>query len=318
MPKTTKEIKNYFSGIPDTFLITCASFEERCLGVPQRLSKQFQFKKGYVFIYDDPSEKREQNLKKLKDLLIHKGRFEKISTSENDPLPAVGRLYNELKSYKEKAELAHFAITLDISTFTKRHLLLLLKGLDDLGLWNNLRIFYTEPEKYVTNLYLPMSIGIRAISPISCFISNSSPNLSLLLIIFLGYEGDRARAIYESLDPEDTVLVIPKPAYHEEWEKKTEKMNRSLIKMVGERKIEYAHSINPLGVSRLLQRIRKRFDPNKWRWATVPLGTKPQALGLYSFWRKYPGTFSIIYAQPLKHNERFFSTGIGKTWLLKN
>lgn len=318
MSKTVDEIENYFPDIPDTFLVTCASFEERCLGVPQRLSKRFQFKRGYVFVYDDPSKKREQNLKKLGILLTPKGRFERISTSENDPLPAIGRLYIELKSFKEKAELAHSTITLDISTFTKRHLLLLLKSLDDLGLWNNLRIFYTEPKKYITNLYLPMSTGIRAISPISCFISNSSPNLSLLLIIFLGYEGDRARAIYDSLDPEDTILIIPKPAYHEEWENKTEKMNRSLIRMVGEGKVETAHSIDPLDVSHLLQRIKKRFNPNKWRWAIVPLGTKPQALGLYSFWRKYPGTFSIIYAQPLKHNERFFSTGIGRTWLLKD
>jgi len=318
MPKTVSRIENCFSGIPDSFFITCASFEERCLGVPQRLSERLQFERGYVFVYEDPSEKREQNLRKLEALLTLKGHFEKISTSENNPLPAIGRLYNELKSFKEKVELAHFVITLDISTFTKRHLLLLLKNVDDLGLWNKLRIFYTEPKKYVTDLYLPMSMGIRTISPISGFISSSSPNLPLLLIIFLGYEGDRAMAIYENLDPEDTVLIVPKPAYHKEWESKTEKMNRPLIRMIGERKIEYAHSLNPLNATHSLERITKRFNPSKWKWIIVPLGTKPQALGLYFFWREHPNTFSIIYAQPLKHNERFFSTGIGKTWLLKD
>lgn len=311
-------IRNYSPNIPDTFFVTCASFEERCLGVPQKLSKEFQFKKGFVFVYDDPSEKRRQNLEILENLLIHRGDFAKIPTSESKPLPAIQKIYSELKSFRKQRELAQFIITLDISTFTKRHLLLLLKSVDDLGLWNNLRIFYTEPKKYIADLYLPMSMGIRTISPISGFINSSSPNLPLLLIIFLGYEGDRAKAIYENLDPEDTVLIVPKPAYHEEWKNKTEEMNRALIRTVGEKKIEYAHSKNSFAVANYLEKILTRYNPRKWRWIVVPLGTKPQALGIYLFWRKYPNTFSITYAQPMKHNERFFSTGIGETWLLKD
>ena len=311
------DIENCFPKIPDIFFITCASFEERCLGVPQKLSKGFQFEKGCVFVYDDPNKKRERNLEKLETTLISRGHFTKISTSENDPLPAIGKLYNELKNVKQR-DFAKSAITLDISTFTKRHLLLLLKAIDDLGLWKNLRIFYTEPREYIADLYLPMSRGIRTISPISGFISNSPPNLPVLLIIFLGYEGDRARAIYENLDPEDTILIVPKPAYHKEWENRTEKMNQSLIRMVEREKIENAHSINPIDVANHLQKVLKRFNPNKWRWIIVPLGTKPQALGTYLFWRQHPNAFSIVYAQPLKHNERFFSTGIGKTWLLKD
>jgi hypothetical protein len=299
------------------FFITCSSFEDRCLGVPQRLSEKLQFKSNYVFIYEVPSKKRDENLQKLEKSLSPRGPINRISTSESDPQKAISVLYKDLREYKERIEPSRISITLDITTFTKRHLFLLFKSIDDLELWDNTRILYTEPEKYVTDLYLPMSIGLRTISPIGGFISNSPPNLPLLLIVFLGYEGDRARAIYENLEPEETILIVPKPAYHDEWEGTTEKMNQSLIKMVGKDKIEYADSIDPSSVTERLQEISDRYKPTYWKRVIVPLGTKPQIVGIYFFWRRFPNTFSVLYAQPFKHNETFFSTGIGRTWLLK-
>jgi hypothetical protein len=275
-------------------------------------------KRAWIFLYDEPSRTRDENLRKLEDTLIFKGPLEKIVTSKDNPVPALGRLHGQLRTLKEQGNIAESTINLDVSTFTKRHLLLLLKSLDDLKLWDNLRIFYTEPQKYVTDLYLPMSIGIQTIAPVNGFISKSSPSLPSLLIIFLGYEGDRARTIYENLDPENTILIVPRPAYHKEWEKKTERMNRSLIRMVGEERIQYTHSIDPFDVAVHLQEIADKYDPSKWRWIIVPLGTKPQAIGIYFFWRSNPNTFSIVYGHPFKHNERFFSTGIGRTWLLKD
>ena len=83
-------------------------------------------------------------------------------------------------------------VTLDISTFTKRHLLLLLHALDHAGLWESLRILYTEPRDYVVDMYLPMSMGIRDVAPIPGFTNLNPPDQPVLLIIMLGYEGDRA------------------------------------------------------------------------------------------------------------------------------
>jgi len=38
--------------------------------------------------------------------------------------------------------------------------------------------------------------------------------------------------------------------------------------------------------------------------------------GIYMFWRKNKGEFSILYAHPLRYNEKFFSRGIDQTLLL--
>lgn len=193
-----------------------------------------------------------------------------------------------------------------------------MKALDDLGLWDKTKILYTEPKRYVTQRFLPMSIGVRSIYPISGFISQYSASLPTLLILFLGYEEDRAKSVYNDTEPDETILVIPRPAYNREWEGQTEEMNKRLIRVVGDKKIKYMDAIDPKKVIQELEKVRMDFPFNKWRWVILPLGTKPQAIGLYSFWRLYPNSFSIIYVQPLKHNEKFFSEGIGKTWLIKD
>lgn len=302
-------------GSPDDVFVCCASFEERCLGSLHRFSDDYQFRHGYLFIYDSPSEKRQRNLEEMKEILGPRGYFEIVESYKDDPIPSIARLRERIASLN--LNTGNNTITVDTSTFTKRHLLLLLKMLDDLGLWQALRIFYTEPKDYITDLYLPMSLGIREIAAIPGFSDIQPLNKPILLVIFLGYEGDRAMALFQNLDPNETILIVPRPGYHSEWEGRTEEMNRPLISLLGDEHIEYAHSRSPLEVASMFSTVvEKRYNLTDWNCLVSPLGTKPQAVGLYLFWRKHRGEFSIVYAQPLQHNERYYSTGVGTTWQL--
>jgi hypothetical protein len=312
--EVTDKVTCFYPNQPDNVFITCASFEDRCLGVPRRLSEDYRFDKGFLFAYEDPNEQREQHLRMMGQILNPRGSLQEIRTTENEPLPAIAELAAKLRGLRLHPNDS--IITIDVTTFTKRHLLLLLKAIDDLRLWSILRIYYTEPKDYITDLYLPMSMGIRTISPITGFISHTSLSRPTLLVILLGYEGDRANAIYENIDPNEVFLIIPKPAYHAEWEGRTEAMNKQLIRIIGEDRIRHVHSQDPVLVAGKLEEILRPYSLDEWRCSIAPLGTKPQALGTYLFWRRNRGKFSIIYAQPLRHNERFFSTGVGRTLLL--
>jgi hypothetical protein len=281
-----------------------------------QIAKVKELECTYLFFYDSPNKEREKNMNDMEIILQDKGAIKEIPTEEYNPSPAINCLYYILKEKLEKTK-SNLSLNLDVTTFTKQHLMLLLKTIDDLGVWEKLRIFYTEPKEYNVDLFLPMSKGLSELSRIDNFISSNSPNLSKMLVIFLGYEGDRAKAIYENEDPNDVILVIPKPAYHKEWENRTEYMNQMLIRMVGEEKIRYAHSLNPELVLLTLKKLRDDFPFERWRWSIVPLGTKPQSVGLYMFWRENKDLFSIVYAPPLKHNYNYYSKGIGKTWMLK-
>lgn len=309
-----KKIERFRPNTADSVFITCASFEERCLGVLRGFDENYSFDNAYVFKYEHPDERREIHLAEMERILKPKGHLEQIVTLEDDPLPALGELAKKLKKLNLSSD--NSIVTLDITTFTKRHLLLLFETIDSLGLWDILRIYYTPPKDYVVSLYLPMSIGIRKIALIPGFVGHTALSRPTLLVILLGYEGDRAKTIYENLDPNEALLVVPDPPYHEEWRGRTEEMNKHLLKIIGEDKVKGAHSQDPVKMALELEEIFKEYPLDDWRCSIAPLGTKPQVLGLYLFWRKNKGKFSIIYAHVLRHNEPFFSTGVDQPLLL--
>ncbi|MGD0081362.1 MAG: hypothetical protein ABSB80_12035 [Methanoregula sp.] len=297
--------------------IGCSSFEERCLGTIKRLSANYNYSKAFIFIYDKPDLRREEHTQKISEILKSKGSFEIIPASESDPLLSIKTLIRKLN--KIKIDSKKITISIDITTFTKKHLTLLLNYLDKNDLFNSTRIFYSEPKEYTSNLYLPMSFGILPIYTITGFVTTQSLNKQNLLAIFLGYEGDRAMALVNNFEPNETILFIPDPPYHPEWKGRTEEMNKNLIEIIGADKVESIDSLNPHLMLEKLERLfgnRGKYDLRKYHCSISPLGTKPQALGLYLFWRQHKGKFSIVYAPPCQHNEAFYSKGIGRTWQL--
>ncbi|MCK5615428.1 hypothetical protein KAR91_76905 [Candidatus Pacearchaeota archaeon] len=298
---------------PDDIFICCASWEERCLGTLRKFS-DYKFHKGYVFVYENPNTQRDVYLNEMREILKKAGSFDEISTSKDEPISAIHQLKQTLNSVKSSP--INGVITIDITTFTKRHLLFLLRSIDDMGLCPSIRLLYSEPEDYVTDLYLPMSTGIRQISSIPGFVGTQPLSKPALLVIFLGYESDRAISLFENLDPNEVILVIPDPPYHVEWEGRTEEMNKHLIALIGEDRIKYANSRDPFTIASELESITEDYNLDEWHLCIASLGTKPQLIGIYLFWQKHKGECSLIYSQPLNHNKHFYSKGIGKTWSL--
>ena len=134
----------------------------------------------------------------------------------------------------------------------------------------------------------------------------------------LGYEGDRAMALCEAVAPHHTLLVVPRPAYHPEWEGRTEEMNAAMIASVGSGNVRYADSRNPVLVSEQLEQIlsESQWSVEELNHFLAPLGTKPQTIGLYMYVRHHPHSAHVVYAPPQRHNQAYFSTGVGRTWLL--
>jgi hypothetical protein len=304
------------AGKADDIFICSASFEERCIGV-HRLFDNYIYQRGFVFADQRGGTTAKKHLRKIAEASKSAGPLELIEYSESDPTNSLVVFEQELLGLGLDPKAA--VITIDISTFNKRHLLMLLKQLDDHGYWESLRIIYTEPQDYVTDLYLPMSSGIRQINPVPGFVNTQPLNKPILLIVMLGYEGDRAIALFNNLDPNETILIVPKPAFHSEWEGRTESMNRDLLILLGDDNVRFADSRDSAKVVSQISKMLENesmYNLEDWGCCFTPLGTKPQVLGLYLFWRMHPNKFSILYAQPLKHNELFNSTGIGRTWLL--
>ncbi|MFA4985311.1 MAG: hypothetical protein WC712_01885 [Candidatus Brocadiia bacterium] len=297
-------------------LISCSSHEERCEGLARRKGI-WQPGSVVLFHYDDENRKREER---------HEFLTKAFSTGSRRPvdLPFVER--NAAASFHANMQVLDAAIrdtgsgsiVLDISVLTKRHLLMILHWLDDRDLWDRLWIVYCEPGDYVVTEYVPLSFGIANIDQIPGFSASPDMSRALRLAIFLGYEGDRALATYESIQPMETRLVIPDPPYRPEWNGRTEALNRDLIKLVGEGSIVRVDAVDP---ESSLAGLRECFGPEALRTVyskvVCPLGTKPQAVGIYMYVRACTDPPALVYASPLRHNHAFYSRGIGESWILK-
>ena len=144
-------------GAQTEVFIGCASFEDRCLGTVSLLSPRYRLAHSYLCVYDDFSEVRQTNVRAMTETLQRHGPLSIVEASEQNPSRSIAELMTEVRSIASKS---YVRVTLDVSTFTKRHLLMLLHDLDDAGLWDSLRILYTEPKDYVVDMYVPMSTGI--------------------------------------------------------------------------------------------------------------------------------------------------------------
>jgi len=240
---------------------------------------------------------------------------EEIIIEENAPIPVLQDIIRKINSIIDRSK--NHTIKIDMTTPIKWHLLIFLRLLDSIKLLNHVRFLYTEPRDYYTDLFQPLSFGISDIFPIPLFSGNYDFSKNDLLVLMLGYEGSRALAIYEKVDPTEVLLLISNPPYHPEWKGRTEEMNKEIINIVGHSKIKYLDSRNPLLITNQLYKILSGKEYLEYNHIVSPLGTKPQILGLYSYISLSSIKPIVLYGKPLRHNHLFYSYGIGKTWELK-
>ena len=302
--------------LPDgAMLVTCSSHEHRCRGFADRAG---DWSPGEVvlFHYDDENPIREENHQQMESAFRKTGcRLTFLEFTESD---AVASLRDNLQKLREAVDrCGGKAVVIDISVFTKRHLLMMLRWLDDSGLWNSLYVVYSEPEDYLVSDFIPLSFGLKSLQPTPGF--SACPDLSrpVHLVMFLGYEGDRAMAVYEQIQPLKTTLAVPHPPYRANWAGRTERFNRDLLALAGAEAVHKVDALDPDGASGTLAEVLGRSGRDDFARIVCPLGTKPQTLGMYEYVRKTDDPPAIVYAGPLRHNHTFYSKGLGQTWVLK-
>ncbi|WP_437225975.1 hypothetical protein SH661x_004340 [Planctomicrobium sp. SH661] len=295
--------------------VTCVTEEDRCRGVIDRMGG---WRPQYTLLgtYAGSNARRDDHLTHCREELVSRHlAFEVIECSEKDPANCLRQQITSLTRFVLDQQAP---IVIDISVFTKRHLLMLLRWCDDMSAWGRLTIVYSEPEDYVVSEFIPLTFGLESLQQIPGSPGVADCSRPVHLVLFLGYEGDRALAVYEQVQPMHTTIVIPSPPFRPEWEGRTQIFNRDLLSLTGDEPCQQSDALDPEDTTNLLQQLfvdNVRRGPN----AVVisPLGTKPQTLGLFAYLREAHDPPAVIYASPLRHNQSFFSHGIGKSWILK-
>ena len=298
----------------DDFLILAASWEQRCLGLPQKLT-DYECGQVLMTIYDGHSKKREENIKKLRKILPKCGRLSELEAMHSSPIQNVRETIEFIRNARLKRTPR---ISLDASSFTRKHLLQLLQGLELAKLLGECHIYHTEPQDYHTQDNESMSEGVSSIKAIETFGGEIRPSRDSVLILFLGFEGRRALAFLENLEPNRTLAVIPDPPYRDEWKGRTEAQHRYLLSCIPASALFRSHSLLPSSTEELLQKISNdpEFSPAKYNFFVGPMGTKAQLVGLYRYWRRNRGVLTVVYASPVRYKEERADFPPGRTWLI--
>lgn len=300
--------------MPDDALLLAASWEKRCQGVAQRLGG-YQARAVVMTIYDGESPLREKNIRDLRGSLPRAGRLVEVPAKHADPLQHVRDVVGLLS---ELGSDGSPRLTVDVTTFTRKHLLELLQGLDLAGMLARCQFLHTEPGDFRTSDNESISHGVSSIRVLETLAGRNNPAHDKTLVLFLGYEGRRALALWDDLDPHVTIPVIPHPPYRPEWAGRTEEQNRYLLSCIPRELVRHSHALDPEATQRLLEQLIPDLPPEVEAndYLIAPLGTKAQTLGVYRFWRRRPGLASVVYATPGEYRQGQATFGCGRMWLI--
>jgi len=299
---------------PDDLFICCASFEERCLSSTAKMGVDFLTKFAVIFVVEEPLYKKqvEHNMFRLQTELRKKateGIFV-ISCQRENPLEGIKQLEDVLRQCQLSTDGGPF-ITVDISGFTKIYLLELLHYLaidKSLGVP---RLLHT------TQRYLPTKLtrGIEQITTIPNFFGSPSLEKETVLVLFLGFEPERALAVWKQFNPARTIALITNPPRYGnlDYLKYAQQNNSSLLSQPSV-EVRDMTADNPYAVKNVLEAIHEETK-DSFNMVIGPFGTKPQVVGVFLFCSEHRKV-QVVYSFPATYTRSYLRRQPGATLLL--
>ena len=279
-------------------LVTAVSYEKRGYTSLLKILEKFSIDKIYLISFgtedlDDRSKFKWTNqLDRIMLLLDQKEIDYRIIEGS--------RLSAHTIFHVEKDHKFLFPAIINITTFPKNWIIQLAKIFDDK---NN--IFFYQRSGYRKPTTDELTIGVKQIIPIEGFEGIRNLRSEDLLILLLGFEGNRALAFLSVFSPYRILPVIGVPGvekFDSLFIDSVENCNKALLRRHSVIKNETGgfttvSSLNHISLFTELENLITRYKKEDLDISVSPLGTKPQALGLYLLWKKYP-YIQIIYSLP--------------------
>lgn len=320
-PTLIDGLVNPINGSCDSLFICCSSYEKRsALGV-QRLSPQYRASRSIICRAREYKDKG-KSTEYYEEI---RGRLTKVCLTApetydfgiHDSIGFVHALGENISKLRDEDPLS--AVTLDISTFPREELLLLLRYLDNNASRGQIRLLYGEPAKYATEEeneeYRWLTRGVKSVHPVPGFDGFQLPGRPKILVVILGHEGERTHICIRRHQPDEIVLIPQgKEQHHAGLKEISEQQNQEIISLYGREHIWHT-GLPSRGVVETEQAIlevfkRYRYSHNMF---IAPNGTKLQLMGVYVAARVFT-EIQLTYAAPAVYNWERYSTGTGPLW----
>ncbi len=298
-------VRSIVPGSPDDLLICSTSFEPRCCHVPSCLPPSgYSCKRSLIVQFAGADPRKTANLVSLKEYL---SQVSESDSAVETCLCDIDRPDEIVRFLRRHCATGLRYATIDITTLTKKYLLVILKVLRGLSPESTVRLLYT-PGKYGRNE--PLSWGVKQIGIVpflggmSCAESSKS-----LLVLFLGYEKERAWSIWRRAEADKTVAVLTVPATHPGDDLPARSAHREILAHEDTR-TEYVSALGAADSERLLTELYRDEAHDGFMFFIAPLGTKVQTAGIYRFFEiNQPTRAQVIYASPVVYNRLKYTVG---------
>lgn len=322
-------VKSYLPKEIDLF-VSSVGWEERCpIGWNLLKSNGINVKKKVIFFYDEvinstsnfgESSTCEKNIAFFKSI---------FDFAETDDCLFVKMLDEStgLTSFQHFVEniygndITKISIVFDFSVMVKPYFFILLKLLITHKKIKKIYLLYTEPKTYVIKklnfeqldgAYFTRGSYAPPMDMLS-FSGSQDCLKSDLLVILLGFEGERAKEVANEINPDVTIPINGFPSYRPEFKDISLLLNDEILKESQiVRNLRYSPSNNPFETKQELMLIHKEREHN-YNISLAPLGPKPMALGCCLFVLENPEC-RVVYPYPMEYNSKA-SKGYDKRWL---
>jgi hypothetical protein len=313
-PFQVESIGSMVPGAPDSLFICCASFEERAVGAARRLATGFRCERSIIFIYDSPDYRadRLRHFEELRRLLL------KTSLQGLDVIGCErGNVFDGMSQLREilqqtEASRRVLSVTIDITTFTKLYLLELLYALTEEWGVKNIRILYSLPRVYGSG---KLSEGVADTVVVPHLAGFLPVDGDVVLMAFLGFEGERALAVVERYDPRLTIALVSEPEYRSGYKDRVERENAFLLSRPG----VVQHVVSPYEPIQTFNQMQDAYYAHAIRpncrepyMVLLPLGTHMQAVSTFLFWRRFRNAH-VVYVFPTRYGPGYAKRGVAET-----
>lgn len=183
-----------------------ASYEDRSLSIMEQL-EYINFNHKFVSYSSPHSFIIQDNLS-----IFKKNDFTPIEVNNTNQIETVNNLLSVLNSVLSEDPNSSFLI--DISTFTRQTLLILLRLLrNSLSSNNKIQFLYTPAKEYSIGLSYAdkwLTRGVLGVSSVFGFSGIIKPSRPYHLIVLMGFEVERALALIESYEPSKITIGYAK------------------------------------------------------------------------------------------------------------
>ena len=223
-----------------------------------------------------------------------------IECNLNDSIDFIIDQQDSLRAFIHKDHV----VLIDMTAIPKPHLFRLIKFLKTILEVHELIVLYTEPKYYYFETGLHDSYkyydGQLSPSPMPDFEGEHLlEDRKQLLLLFMGFEGNVSKRIYDHINPNELILINGFPSYYQKYKDISYTCNANILAIKSVLEAKYVCSYNPYETYNLLEDICRRYI-DEYAITIACLSTKPISLGVCLYCLNNP-KIRTIYPNPSKY-----------------